>query len=229
MAELFHCNHMWDYWKAVENTTGTNDDDDIEWLELSFYIEAEDDHNFGKRKNKKTKRAFRTGTYWNFGGIGKEGTAGDDIKPYLIEKGIDVETYRENFGLSLTPSFDIADLPIKIREKILVTDWEKKWKKTGKVPSKDLNFRPSIDLFTLIYEVFNELSFHGNERDKGEMSNKLENMVAEIKEGKTTGKTYKKVGDLFAEFEREAKSERLRSIGYNKNRISKDRKFRRRK
>lgn len=224
MAELFHCAYIWDYWDEARSKEFKNDGN-IEWLELALFMEADSDYSFRKKKKNGVKRAFRTYTYWQFNGVGRAGTAGDDVNKYLKEKGIDPDTYRESYSIEFAPIYNIADLKVKIREKITSIDWDIDYKKDPDLLNTDFDFRPSIRVSDLLYEIFWDLSFSGSIKDRDEKLEMINERVKNIKENKSARKTYKSAEDLFNSIERECKSGRMRRRT-NKNKVAKDKRFR---
>jgi len=159
LQELLQCPYIEDYYNEMDKCE-KDDDKDINYLELSYSIE--EDEEYGE---------FNQG--WSFHGIGEEGVIPQDIIDHYSEE--EVQNMRDDgfvqsYAVEYSPIYDLADYPIKIDNKVSVTNWTNNSKSSKYSIDKTftLKGKPLIRLIEVLYEIFWELCFLGSpeERDK---------------------------------------------------------------
>ena len=88
--------------------------------------------------------------------------------------------FTQTYAVEFTPIYELADCPIKIRNKIYIVDWGKDELKEQPDPIKGT---PLIRLIDLLYEIFWELSFLGSPKKRDEEKAELGRRVKSIKDG----------------------------------------------
>jgi hypothetical protein len=172
LSVMLRCNYIEDYWAEAESKP-FDDKSDIEYLELYYWVTK---HTFeGKRDD---------GSCWGFHGIGKEGVIPEDIIEHSTEEEIQEmrdEGYRQAYAVEFTPMYKLADYPIRIGDKIHVTDYDAHPKD---ILDRDIDVIPTITLMELLYWIFWELSFLGSLEERDDKGEGLKQIVDDIKEGK---------------------------------------------
>lgn len=189
LCELCQCNYIKDYYDEAESKPFENDKN-IKHLELTFM--GNKDIDLQEKED--------NSHYWMFDGVGEKGVMGNDVKQFYSKEEVEKllsEGYVEKYAIEFSPMFKLADLPIRISNKIIIEDNLSKEYKIDKI-----DFRPSINLIELLYWVFWELSFCGSPSDRDGKLQKLDDTVKQIDDAKKNGtldditKEFSSVDDL---------------------------------
>lgn len=140
-------------------------DSDIEYLELYF---SGDKHVY---EDERLDESF-----WGFHGVGIKGKVPEDVLKYCNLSDSEKEEYREKYAIEFTPTYELINYNIKIKDSVLISDLggddNKKF--------KEFDFRPSISLITLLFSIFWEISFFGSPKDReirlSELSSQIDNL-----------------------------------------------------
>jgi hypothetical protein len=143
-------------------------DSDIEYLELYF---SGDKHVY---ENKRLDDSF-----WGFHGVGIKGKVPEDVLKYCNLSDSEKEEYREKYAIEFTPTYELINYNIKIKDSILISDLGRDDDKNF----KEFDFRPSISLITLLFSIFWELSFCGSPKDREIRRNELNTQIEGLEKG----------------------------------------------
>lgn len=95
-----------------------------------------------------------------------------------------------NIGVSMTPSYKLLDLPLKLKKDtaILFEDLDFKWKTIQELNAHQETEYLSVNdcsytLYHILYGIIWELSFHGGPKNRDDHAKVLKDCVDKIKEG----------------------------------------------
>lgn len=174
MKELLQCRCLKDFYEEAESKPFADDDKDMEYLELYLLGDI--------GKDKDSPDGIYCSSQWSFHGVGKLGVNPDpEVRKLSPEE---LATFRESYGIELSPMYKLADYKIKIRDQIVITNWiEKDYSKQ----IQTIKFKPSITLIEVLYWVIWELSFFGSPKIRDEESAELKSRIDKIDEAKKNG------------------------------------------
>ena len=170
---MLRCPYIPQYWEEAQKPIDDDDERNMEYLELYWWGSK---HTFeGERED---------GSTWGFHGIGREGEIPDDLREHCDKEEIakmEAEGYRQGYAVEFTPINNLADYPIRISDKLHITDYNASPKDDM---DNDIDLIPTITLMELLYWTFWELSFLGSPEDRNEEGEVLLQRVEDLKSGK---------------------------------------------
>ena len=172
LCQILRCSYLPDYWDEAESKPFDNKGD-VEYLELYWW---------GSKSTYDGERD--DGSTWGFHGIGREGEIPDDLREHCDKEEVakmEAEGYRQGYAVEFTPINNLADYPIRISNKLHITDYDADPKD---MTDNDIDLTPSITLMELLYWTFWELSFLGGPEDRDEEAEVLNQRVEDLKSGK---------------------------------------------
>jgi hypothetical protein len=171
LCDILHCPYILDYCEEAESRP-FEDDGDVEYLEV--YLSVSKDVY-------EDKKIYDHG--WFFHGRGKKGNFPEELAFARKFTKTERDNYREKYAIEYTSMYELADLPIKISDKIEFSDIDKN-------KYREIDFRPSITLIDLLFAIFNELSDLGNPVNRNKEFKKLKKILDKRIENIKDGKTY---------------------------------------
>jgi hypothetical protein len=166
MGQILHCNALQEFYDDAESKP-FEDEGDLEYLELYLLGDIGEDYSSSQ---------------WSFHGVGKLGVVPkDDFRKMTPEE---AASFRESYGVELSPLYRLADYKIKVRNEIVISNWKEK--DYSKQITR-INFQPSITLIEILYWVIWELSFFGSPSKRDEENAELKRRIEEIDEAKKNG------------------------------------------
>ena len=168
LNDILRCRYIEDYWKEI-NEKSFGNPSNIDYLELYWL-------------GNKSSDDLQDCDFWGFHGVGKEGVISEDVEKYCNLTNKQKKEYREAYAVEFSKLYTIADLPIKIKNKLKVNCLGFKKNKSC---AKTLDYTPSITLVGLLYAVFYELSFCGSPKERDaklkDLAKRIENNFAKEK------------------------------------------------
>jgi hypothetical protein len=152
----------------------TYNPEQIEYLCLSFDLEYEED-----------------------GGINElYGMTRPDFRGVGVELLNDFDFYKKgnriSWGVSLAPSNNLINIPVRLENKLVIYEGILKAKE-GELPAKLGEFdNPTYSLGQILESIIWELSFHGSPKDRDSMGSNLEEMVDKIQSGEAETVPYER-------------------------------------
>jgi len=177
LERILQCPYIFDYWKEV-NSKKFQNDSDIEYLEVGLTGEID---KFGGKIN--------SSTCWSFYGLGKKGVIPKDLMENCTKKEIakmKKDKWQQSYAIEFSPMYKLANYPIKVSDKIVITDWI--GHKEKKDIYKNIDIKPTITLLSLLFVVFWELSFCGNIKQRDDRIKELKRRCDEFKKAKAEGR-----------------------------------------
>lgn len=152
----------------------------IEYLEITQYIDTSEGAGYCS----------------DFHGVGKPGVFDDSIKEHIPEN--ERSTYIEKYAIGLTPVYELADMPIKIKNEICIDrtfetsgdDDTSLYEKIG-INNPDLRpkykYTANYKLFDLLYTVLYEIGFYGSPAKRDGFNDELKKSADEIEAARANG------------------------------------------
>jgi len=166
--------------KPEQLLSSSNTEDNV-MVGLEFYKVAEL-HNYSDEQS--------FSVYTDFGGYGWR-------KPFDSEKTKKIQT--ETFSIGFSPLNTIADLPLRIKDTVLFTEW-KDIKKNAKPPfivHKNLDGHGLI-LWEILYAIFFEMTFYGSPAKRNQEAERITKISQDIKSGKEKTYSFSQIEKSFA-------------------------------
>lgn len=163
LCKILHCSYILNYCEEAESRSFKGDGE-VEYLEVYLSVFKEKDIYSGQKIY---------GQEWLFHGRGKQGDVPEGLASVSKFTETEKANYREKYAIEYTPMYELADLPIKISDRVEITDCSI----NGKNRYEEIDFRPSITLIELLFAIFNELSELGSPVNRDKELKKLKRLL----------------------------------------------------